>query len=66
MAVTSQPEPLYIDVVAAAAYVGVSVCQIRKWTADGLPFLSAGRGGKKVYDRADLRRWAERLKESAA
>lgn len=66
MAVTPQPEPLYIDVVAAAAYIGVSVCQIRKWTADGLPFLPGGRGGKKLYERADLRRWAERLKESVA
>lgn len=65
MAVT-QPEPLLIDVAAAAAYVGVPVSQIRRWTADGLPFVRTGRGGKLYYDRADLRRFVERLKESAA
>jgi hypothetical protein len=66
MAAVLQPEPLLLDIHGAAAYVGVTVGVIRGWTEDGLPFLRAGRGGKKMYDRADLRRFVERLKESAA
>jgi excisionase family DNA binding protein len=65
MASLSQPEPLLIDVAAAAAYVGVPVSQIRRWTSDGLPYVRAGRGGKLLYDRNDLRRYIERLKESS-
>lgn len=65
MALIPQPEPLLIDVHGAAAYVGVGTGTIRRWTADGLPFVRAGRCGKKLYDRADLRRFVERLKESA-
>ena len=58
--------PLLLDVRAAAAFVGVGISTIRRWTADGLPFIRGGPGGKKLYARRDLERWTERLKESAA
>jgi excisionase family DNA binding protein len=66
MSASSQTEPLLIDVARAAALVGVGVSTIRRWTADGLPFIRGGPGGKKLYARRDLERWIERLKESAA
>ena len=59
------PEPLLLDVAAAAAIVGVGVGVIRGWVADGLPFVRAGRGGLKMFTRRDLERFLERLKERA-
>ena len=56
-------EPLLLDVAAAAAIVGVGVGVIRGWAADGLPFVRAGRGGRKMFQRRDIERWLERLKE---
>jgi hypothetical protein len=58
-------EPLLLDVVAAAAIVGVSVGIIRGWVADGLPFVRAGRGGRKMFTRRDLERFVERQKEQS-
>lgn len=58
-------EPLLIDVARAAAVVGVSVGVIRGWVADGLPFVRAGRGGRKMFTRRDLERFVERQKEQA-
>jgi DNA-binding transcriptional MerR regulator len=58
-------EPLLFDIVKAAQVVGVSVGVIRGWVADGLPFLRAGRGGRKMFTRRDLERFVERLKEQA-
>jgi DNA-binding transcriptional MerR regulator len=57
------PEPLLIDVSRAAEVVGVSVGVIRGWGADGLPFVRAGRGGRKMFTRRDLERFVERQKE---
>lgn len=59
-------EPLLLDVAAAAAIVGVGVGVVRGWAADGLPFVRAGRGGKKLFARRDIERWLERLKEQAS
>jgi hypothetical protein len=59
------PEPLLVDVVGAAAIVGVGVGIIRRWAADGLPFVRAGRGGRKMFTRRDLERFVERLKEQS-
>lgn len=59
------PEPLLIDVVRAAEVVGVSPGVIRGWVADGLPFIRAGRGGRKMFTRRDLERFVERQKEQA-
>jgi DNA-binding transcriptional MerR regulator len=56
-------EPLLLDISRAALIVGVSSSTIRKWTADGLPFVRAGAGGKKMYARRDIERFVERLKE---
>jgi hypothetical protein len=61
----SPPAPLLFDLAAAAAIVGVGVGVIRGWAADGLPFVRAGRGGRKMFTRRDLERWVERLKETA-
>lgn len=58
-------EPLLVDVIGAAAIVGVSVGVIRGWVADGLPFVRAGRGGRKMFTRRDLERFVERQKEQA-
>jgi len=66
MSVSSQTEPLLLDITRASSVVGVSVSTLRHWTADGLPFIRGGPGGKKLYQRRDLERWIERLKESAA
>jgi DNA-binding transcriptional MerR regulator len=59
------PEPLLIDVSRAAEVVGVSVGVIRGWVADGLPFVRAGRGGRKMFTRRDLERFIERQKEQS-
>jgi predicted site-specific integrase-resolvase len=56
-------EPLLFDTARAAQVVGVSVGVIRGWVADGLPFVRAGRGGRKMFTRRELERFVERLKE---
>lgn len=61
----SMSEPLLLDVAAAAAIVGVGMGVIRGWASDGLPFVRAGRGGRKMFTRRDLEKWSERLKERA-
>lgn len=58
-------EPLLFDIQRAAQVVGVSVGVIRGWVADGLPFVRAGRGGRKMFTRRDLERFVERQKEQA-
>jgi hypothetical protein len=58
-------EPLLLDIVGAAAFVGVGIGVIRGWVSDGLPFLRAGRGGRKMFTRRDLERFVERLKEQS-
>lgn len=63
MASTPQTEPLLVDIAGAAAYVGVGIDVIRGWAEDGLPFVRAGRGGKKMFLRRDLERFIERNKE---
>jgi len=55
-----------VDVPTAASITGTSVGTIRRWVADGLPYVRAGAGGKKMFDAADLRKWIERCKERAA
>jgi Helix-turn-helix domain len=60
------PAPLLLDIKAAAAYVGVGVGVVRGWVREGLPFISAGRGGKKMFTRRDLERWLERLRQNAS
>jgi helix-turn-helix protein len=65
LAGANSPAPLLLDVAAAAAIVGVGVGVIRGWAADGLPFVRAGRGGRKMFQCRDIERWLERLKESA-
>jgi len=58
------PEPLLVDIQAAAHLVGVSPSVLRRWTSDGdLPFVRAGAGGKKMFSPSDLRRAVERRKE---
>ena len=65
MSVTQQPEqPLLLDITRAAQLLGVGIGVLRGWVADGLPFIRAGRGGKKMFARRDLERFIERLKES--
>ena len=63
MTAPPQSEPLLMDITHAASFVGVGVGVLRGWVADGLPFIRAGRGGKKMFARRDLERWVERLKE---
>jgi predicted site-specific integrase-resolvase len=58
------PMPLLLDASAAAAFVGVQVGVLRRWVRDGLPFVRAGAGGRKMYVRRDLERFIERLKET--
>jgi len=41
-------EPLLLDTLAAAAFVGVGKGVIRRWVSEGLPFVRAGSGGKKM------------------
>lgn len=61
-----QSETLLLDIATAATLVGVSPGVLRGWVRDGLPFVRAGRGGKKYFTRRDLEKWIERQKESAA
>ena len=65
MSVSPQAEPLLLDITRAAAFVGVGVGVIRGWVLDGLPFVRAGRGGRKMFVRRDLERFVERQKEQA-
>lgn len=60
----SKPETLLFDTPGAAALVGVQPGVVRRWVSDGLPFIRAGRGGKKFFARKDLERWIERNKET--
>jgi len=65
MATTPQSaEPLLLDTIAAAGFVGVGVGVIRGWVSNGLPFIRAGRGGKRMFTRRDLEKFTERRKES--
>jgi excisionase family DNA binding protein len=59
-------ETLLLDSPRAAELVGVSVGVLRGWVAQGLPFIRAGRGGRKLFTRKDLERWIEKQKEWAA
>jgi len=63
MAATNTTEPLLLDSPRAAAFAGVSVGVIRGWVSQGLPFVRAGRGGRKMFTRRDLERWVEKQKE---
>ena len=63
MATQIQFEPILLDIARAAAVVGVSPSTIRKWTAEGLPFIRGGPGGRKMYRRRDLERHIERRVE---
>jgi hypothetical protein len=56
--------PLLLDINAAARLVGVGSGVIRGWVADGLPFVRAGRGGKKMFAVSDLKKFVERKKEA--
>ena len=56
--------PLLLDTRGAAALVGVQPGVLRRWVQDGLPFVRAGRGGRKMFTRRDLEKWVERLKET--
>jgi excisionase family DNA binding protein len=56
--------PLLIDIAAAAKLTGTSVGTLRRWVADGLPYVRAGAGGKKLFDPGDLRKWIETQKEA--
>lgn len=58
-------EPFLLDTRSASAFLGVSIGVLRGWVADGLPFVRAGRGGKKMFTRRDLEKWVERSKETA-
>lgn len=59
-------QPLLLDTVAASRFLGVGTGTIRGWVNAGLPFIRAGKGGKKFYTKKDLEKWIERQKESAA
>lgn len=56
--------PLLLDINAAAQFVGVGSGVIRGWITEGLPFVRAGRGGKKMFSPADLKRFVEKSKET--
>lgn len=59
----SATETLLLDSPRAAELVGVSVGVLRGWVSQGLPFIRAGRGGRKLFTRKDLERWIEKQKE---
>jgi hypothetical protein len=63
---TENSPSLLIDAKAAALFVGIGEGVLRGWVACGLPFVRAGRGGKKMFARRDLEKWVERVKEVAA
>jgi hypothetical protein len=57
--------PLLMSIEDAARFVGgIGTGTLRRWCAEGLPYVRAGRGGKKLFDPKDLRKYVERLKES--
>jgi hypothetical protein len=56
--------PLLLSIEDASCFVGVGQGTLRRWCAEGLPFVRGGRGGKKMFDPADLKRYVERLKET--
>lgn len=57
--------PLLLDINSAAKFVGVGPGTIRGWILEEqLPFVRAGRGGKKMFAPADLKRFVEKLKET--
>jgi hypothetical protein len=56
-------EPLLFDSQRAAEMVGVSVGVLRGWVSQGLPYVRAGRGGRKMFTRRDLEKFVERQKE---
>lgn len=58
-------QPLLLDINAAAKFLGVGAGTMRTFIANGIPFVRAGRGGKRMFIRKDLERWIERMKESA-
>jgi excisionase family DNA binding protein len=62
--VSNPNTPLLLDTRGAAALVGVQPGVLRRWVHDGLPFVRAGRGGRKMFTRRDLEKWVERLKET--
>lgn len=55
--------PLLLDINAAARFIGVGPGVLRSWINDGLPFIRAGRGGKKMFAVSDLKKFVERKKE---
>jgi hypothetical protein len=57
-------QTLLLDINAAARLVGVGSGVIRGWVTEGLPFIRAGRGGKKMFSPVDLKRFIERQKET--
>jgi hypothetical protein len=59
-------EPMLVDILTAARLTGTSPGTIRRWATEGLRFVRAGACGKKMFDRADLRKWIECQKEAAA
>lgn len=64
MSASNPEQPLLLDTPSAAALVGVRPGVLRRWVQDGLPFVRAGAGGKKMYVRRDLEKWIERNKET--
>jgi phage terminase Nu1 subunit (DNA packaging protein) len=58
-------QPFLMDQKQTAAFAGVTEGVVRGWAAEGLPFVRAGRGGKKNFDRRDVIRFIERKKETA-
>jgi hypothetical protein len=62
-AAISTTDPLLVDSPRAAAIVGVSVGVLRGWVSQGLPYVRAGRGGRKMFTRRDLEKFVERQKE---
>jgi hypothetical protein len=61
---TPDTQPLLLDITAAARFVGVGSGVIRGWITEGLPFVRAGRGGKKMFSPTDLKKFVERNKET--
>lgn len=62
--ITHSGEPLLMDINAAAALIGIGTGVLRRWVSDGLPYVRAGRGGRKMFARRDLEKFVERRKES--
>ena len=60
----SDATPLLLDINASARFIGVGIGVIRGWVSEGLPFVRAGRGGKKMFDPRDLKKFVEKKKET--